>query len=279
MRITAIILWAACAAAALGQYAGKIVFTSTRDGNPEIYVMSADGSHVVRLTNNRAYDDQPATSPDGTLVVFVSNRDGNHELYTVGVDGKGLRRLTDTPYSEIDPSFSPDGRWIVYTAMAEGDKDIWRLNVDTGETETLVTGEGDEFMARVAPDGALAYVEDGGNSEVIFSKDGINRNLSAAPGIDTMPSFSPDGNTVYFITNRGGDYDVMAVNRDGSDLRELITLESTEGRAAPSPDGAYLAVASDKGGDLDIYIFSTEGELLEQLTPNGEEDYEPFWSK
>jgi Tol biopolymer transport system component len=279
MRIAAILLWAACAVGAFGQYSGKIVFTSTRDGNPEIYVMSADGSNVVRLTNNRAYDDQPATSPDGSLVVFVSNRDGNHELYTVGVGGKNLRRLTDTPYSEIDPSFSPDGKWVVYTAMAQGDKDIWRLNVETGEIETLVTGEGDQFMARVAADGALVYVEDGGDNEVVLLKDRVKENLSVAPGIDTMPSFSPDGNTVYFITNRGGDYDVMAVDRDGSDLRELITLESTEGRAAPSPDGAYLAVASDKDGDLDIYIFSSNGELLEQLTPNGEEDYEPFWSK
>jgi TolB protein len=279
MRIAVVLVLAAFAVAAFGLYPGKIAFTSNRDGNREIYVTQADGSDIVRLTNNKAYDDQPALSPDGAWVVFVSNRDGNHELYLIGVDGKELRRLTDTPYSEIDPSFLPDGRWVIYTAMAEGDKDIWRFNVESGETEVLVTGEGDQFMARMAPDGALAYVEDGGDNEVVLLEDGVKTNLSRSPGIDTLPTFSPNGETVYYTTNRGGDYDLIAVNRDGSGLRELITLESTEGRAWPSPDGAYVAVASDKDGDLEIYIFSPEGELLEQITDNEYEDYEPSWSK
>jgi len=280
MRVAASWVTVACAAAgAFGSYAGEIAFTSDRDGNQEIYLMKADGSGVTRLTNNKAYDDQPALSPEGDRVVFVSNRDGNHELYVIGADGKGLRRLTNTPYSEIDPSFSPDGRWVIYTAMAEGDKDIWRLNVATGETEVLVTGEGDQFMARAGSDGSLVYVEDGGDNEILLLKDGVRKNLTRAPGLDTMPSFSADGKTVYFVSNRGGDYDLMAVGRDGSGLREVIALESSEGRASPSPDGNYLAVASDKDGDLEIYIFSPAGELLEQLTENEYEDYEPFWSK
>lgn len=279
MRVATSLMMVACTAGAFGSYAGEIAFTSDRDGNQEIYLMKADGSGVTRLTNNKAYDDQPVLSPDGEGVVFVSNRDGNHELYVIGADGKGLRRLTNTPYSEIDPSFSPDGRWVIYTAMAEGDKDVWRMNVATGETEVLVGGEGDQFMARAGPDGSLAYVEDGGDNEVYILKDGVRKNLARAPGLDTMPSFSPDGKTIYFVSNRGGDYDLMAVGRDGSGLREVITLESSEGRASPSPDGNYLAVASDKDGDLEIYIFSLEGELLEQLTENEYEDYEPSWGK
>ena len=267
------------AASAYGAYEGKIVFTSNRDGNQEVYVAAADGSSVVRLTNNKAYDDQPALSPDGKLVVFVSNRDGNNELYVVGVDGTGMRRITNTAYPEIDPSFSPDGRWIIYTSMAEGDKDIVRLPLTGGEPEDLVTGEGDQFMARMAPDGALVYVENGGDEEIILYKDGVKKNLSQSPGLDLMPSFSTDGRLVYFTSNRGGDYDLFVVNRDGSALKELITLESSEGRAAVSPDGQFLAVASDQDGELDIYIYSLDGEMLEQLTQNEAEDYEPFWGK
>jgi TolB protein len=231
------------------------------------------------LTNDKAYDDQPALSPDGKSVVFVSNRDGNNELYVIGVNGTGLRRITDTAYPEIDPSFSPDGRWIIYTSMAEGDKDIVRIPLAGGEPEILVTGEGDQFMARMAPDGALVYVENGGDEEIVLYKDGKKKNLSQSPGLDLMPSFSADGDLVYFTSNRGGDYDLFVVNRDGSALKELITLESSEGRAAVSPEGRYLAVASDQDGELDIYIFSLDGEMLEQLTQNEAEDYEPFWGK
>ncbi|NIT36542.1 MAG: DUF5050 domain-containing protein [candidate division Zixibacteria bacterium] len=280
MRVPVILTCAVCAAAgAFASYPGKIVFTSDRDGNHDIYIMEGDGSDVVRLTSDDAYEDQPALSPDGELVVFVSNRDGNNELYVVGADGKGLRRLTDTLYPELDPSFSPDGKWVIFTSMAGGDKDIWRLNIETGETEELVAGEGDQFMGRAAADGALVYIEDGGNDDVILLEDGVRRNLSRSPGIDTMASFSADGRVIYFTSNRAGNYDLFAVKRDGSGVREVIALESLEGRASASPDGQYLSITSDKDGDLEIYVISPEGGVVEQLTENECQDYEPFWSK
>ncbi|MGD8718768.1 MAG: DUF5050 domain-containing protein [Candidatus Zixiibacteriota bacterium] len=267
------------AAPALAAQSGKIVFTSDRDGNQEIYIMNADGTAVARLTNDKAYDDQPFLSPDGKSVVFVSNRDGNNEIYVVGADGKGLKRLTDTDYPEIDPAYTPDGKWIIYTSMAEGDKDVWRLSVATGDVEELVTGDGDQFMARAAADGTLVYVQNGGDEEVMIRTGGVTKNLSSSPGVDTMPSFSADGKVVYFTSSRGGDYDLYCINRDGSDLREIVTLESLEGRGAASPAGGTVALASDGDGDLEIYIFTDDGEMIQKLTDNEYDDYEPHWGK
>lgn len=276
-------IWSAtvtCVAVAFSAPAGKIAFTSTRDGNAEVYVMDADGSDLVRLTNNKASDDQPAVSPDGKSVVFVSNRDGNHELYIVGIDGKGLKRLTETPYAELDPSFYPDGKSVIFTTTARGGKDLARLDLTTGKVEDVVTDDGDQFMSRVANDGALVYVEDGGDQEIIF-RDAAGRkvNLSNSPGVDTMPVFSPDGKIVYFVSQRGGDYDVYAVNRDGSGVRELLATEALEGRPAPSPDGTLLVVPSDADGDLDLYLYTVAGERVSQLTTDDGDDYEPYWSQ
>ena len=53
---------------------GTIAFYSDRDGNPEIYTMNADGSGAVRLTNDPAFDDSPAISPDGTQIAFLTAR-------------------------------------------------------------------------------------------------------------------------------------------------------------------------------------------------------------
>ena len=54
----------------------KIAFTSTRDGNSEIYVMNADGTNQTRLTNNTAFDAWPSFSPDSQKIIFTSLRDG-----------------------------------------------------------------------------------------------------------------------------------------------------------------------------------------------------------
>jgi Tol biopolymer transport system component len=256
---------------------GHIAFTSNRDGNREIYVVAADGTGVLRLTNNKAYDDQPSLTPDGTQVVFCSNRDGNTELYVVGVDGKNLKRLTNTNYPEGDPSFAPDGQSILYTSMVEGDKDIWRYNLATGKSEKVIGGEGDQSMARELVDGAIVYVQ-GGGEEIMLWDGGAAKLLGGSPNLDTMPAPSPDGKAVYFVSNRKGDYDIYVINRDGTGERELVALPSLEGRPTPSPDGKYLALTSDMDGDLDIYVFTVAGEKVAAVTANdGLEDYEPSW--
>jgi Tol biopolymer transport system component len=81
----------------------RIVFTSNRDGNYEIYVMDADGSNQQRLTDNPARDSHPSWSPDGSRIAFHSNRDGNMEIYMMDADGSNQQRLTyNYVHDEID---------------------------------------------------------------------------------------------------------------------------------------------------------------------------------
>jgi Tol biopolymer transport system component len=67
------------------------------NGSYEIYVMNADGSNLVQLTNNPGNDNMdPRWSPDGTQIIFWSSRDGNKELYVMNADGSNQTRLTNT---------------------------------------------------------------------------------------------------------------------------------------------------------------------------------------
>ena len=62
----------------------RIVFTSRRDGNNEIYVMDADGGNRERLTDNPANDFDPDWSPDGTKIAFASRRNGDvYQIYVM----------------------------------------------------------------------------------------------------------------------------------------------------------------------------------------------------
>jgi len=69
---------------------GKIAFISDRDGKAQIYVMDADGSNVVNLTNDFFENWAPEWSPDGEKIAFQSDRDGNWEIYIMDVDGSNI---------------------------------------------------------------------------------------------------------------------------------------------------------------------------------------------
>jgi Tol biopolymer transport system component len=65
----------------------KLVFISTHDGDPEIFIMNADGTGIKKLTDNSAVDAAPSWSPDGGKIVFTSDRSGAFELYRMNSDG------------------------------------------------------------------------------------------------------------------------------------------------------------------------------------------------
>lgn len=115
-----------------------LAFRSNRDGNDEIYLMAADGSGALNLTNHPARDTHPAWSPDGSLIAFVSDRDGNDEIYVMTHDGSELTRLTNNPGMDTYPKWSPDGKRIAFYSEIPGNNnpDIYVMMADgTGRSQ------------------------------------------------------------------------------------------------------------------------------------------------
>mgnify|MGYP000561648393 CR=1 FL=1 len=83
----------------------KIVFTTNRDGNYEIYAMNTDGTSQTRLTTSSGDDLAPSWNLAGTKIAFDSNRDGNWNIYTMNLDGSGQTQLTTN---------AADDRWNVW---------------------------------------------------------------------------------------------------------------------------------------------------------------------
>jgi len=125
------------------QLAGTIVFTSTRDGNREIYKTDGDGSDQVRLTNNTASDRHPAISPDGQEIVFLSDRIGELELFKMNIDGSEVTQLTDdipaTQSSARGVDWSPDGEEIIFAIKNSGVIQLYRADSDGSNVSQLVS--------------------------------------------------------------------------------------------------------------------------------------------
>jgi Tol biopolymer transport system component len=155
---------------------GKIAFTSTRDGNGEIYAINADGSEQTRLTNDRHNDGNPDWSPDGTKIAFESIRPGGiaYEIWVMNADGSDPRMLTSNDANDLNPSWSPDGTKIAFRS----DRDpagIYVMNADgSGET-----------------------------------------NISNNPPV-SHPSWSPDGTKIAFQRYIDGNWEIYVMNADGS---------------------------------------------------------------
>ncbi len=132
-----------------------------------IYLMNADGSHIVRITTPPASavggDQLPDFSPDGTKLAFVRDGSdgGDGTIYIVGIDGMGLRKVTPTSADAWRPRWSPDGSKLLFGApdsdTAPSDRNVYVVNSD-GSGLTALTHESDPSWAEDpawSPDGTM----------------------------------------------------------------------------------------------------------------------------
>jgi Tol biopolymer transport system component len=112
-------------------------FNYVEDGG-DIWVMDADGSYPMKLTDHPAEGWWPKFSPDGRQIAFQSKRDGNHEIYVMNSDGSNLMRLTNHPADDEDPNWSPDGKVIAFISIRDGHYEVYTMNAD-GSNQTRIT--------------------------------------------------------------------------------------------------------------------------------------------
>ncbi len=208
---------------------GKIVFTSERDGNQEIYVMSVDGAARARLTEDAAPDWCPDWSPDASRIAFTSNRDGNSEIYVMGADGSTPTRLTHEPAADTCPEWSSDGKSIAFTSNRRGSEQLYVMRADgTGAVQLTHDGGRDPAWSSEMTRIAFTSDRDGNENVYVVGPDGRGETrLTDDPADDKFPLWAPDGSKILFASERGlerGGDELYAMSPDGSDLRKLTSF-------------------------------------------------------
>ena len=135
----------------------RIVFTSFRDGDAEIYIMDADGKNPRRITHAKGYDGGPFFSPDGKRIIYRSDRKGNDllQVYVNNTEGTAERALTQNEFVNWGPYWHPDGSHVIYATSKHGHSnyELYLMNVDSGAEERITYHEGFDGLPVFSPDG------------------------------------------------------------------------------------------------------------------------------
>lgn len=187
----------------------RIVFRSNRDGDADIYTMSADGTDVRQVADMAGDERYPSFSPDGSQILFQSNADGDRDIYVMNADGSGRRQLTvNDVIFDSAPMWSPDGREIAFE----------RMDAETSQTS--------------------GAIHDSGEIHVMDAAGGNVRRLTTNAVHDEGPAWSPDGQSLVFTSEREDPAgDIWVMGADGAGARKVAGSAAIE----ESPDWQPLA--------------------------------------
>jgi TolB protein len=178
-----------------------IAYSSSRSGDPEIWVSDANGALARRITSFRGPDVSPVFNPrTGSQIAWISGRTGLPQLYIMDTDGSAIQRMTDGGYA-TSVSWSPNGQFLAfawdrkYGPGAPGGQDIYIMEIATKRWIQLTHDGGRCDFPSWSPDGrhiVYANTADGKASHMkimTMLADGTQKRALTGPGAD-MPNWS-----------------------------------------------------------------------------------------
>ncbi len=287
----------------------RIVYESLQDtdggSNWEVYIVDADGSNRVNLTNTPETDEHyPHASPDGTKVLFVAiegvgRRDRTRSVYYMNVDGTGRTKVAENAYQ---PTWSGDGASIAFlkgeyarfSSSMTSNRGLAVFDLSSGTTRDHPE-DGLRMLYNLtwSPDGAwfIATSRAGRRGNVLFSATGAGINSLSISGC--RPDISPDGDRIAWGRTdhelRIGTFRPSADRENVVDQVPVVAVNRNDKvyHVDWSPDGRYLAFSygPSRGGQAvgqratgwNISVLEISTGKWVQITTDGDHNKEPDW--
>ncbi len=255
---------------------------------------SPDSLGEPALTDKTEFNLSPSVSPDGRYVAFIGRNNPFTldlllaDLETGKVTDKLVSSNTDAHFDALQfidaaGAWSPDGKQFAFVVVKDGDNAIAVMNMKSHNIERTIKLDSVDAISQIAwsPDGVTLAVSGsyGGISDLYTYDlgDGIQKRLTADRYADFQPTWSPDGRTIAWVTDRGrgtsfdsltfrplqiGLFDVATGEM------QLISMSDSAKHINPqySPDGSSLYFVSDPDGFPNVYRYSFDTDSFYKVT-------------
>ncbi|RME61542.1 MAG: hypothetical protein D6780_01450 [Candidatus Dadabacteria bacterium] len=255
---------------------GKIVFSSGKAGDFDIWVLHLEEKSLEQLTSGTYWNDMPRWSPDGEKITFISNRTTIPKLYLMDKHGENQTLLTKEDRFATTPCWFPDGEHVAFCGNF-GNPDfigIYKININNLSKGIEPLLEEKEIIEGIdiSSDGTkLLYTSKESGNLDIWEYDltnGNKRQITTHPSADYSPSYSPDNKYIAFISVRESegeeskrDSDIWVVPSDLSEKPKRLTTNSGADEFVRwHPSGKYLiyCASSTEGSDARIKLLDIE---------------------
>jgi hypothetical protein len=260
---------------------GKILFTSNRAGNGDIYVMNANGSGQTNLSNTASIEEGFARYRlDGGKIVYPRT----DALWTMNPDGSNQAVLLQGG-APLFPDYHPSGSAVIFSRPFTSDYDICRVNDDGSGFSQILSNYFGDYYPRWSPDGSkftfhtfnqinFDYLPD----IYIANANGSNQTRLTFTGGNACANWSPDGRKLVYQAQTGGNYEIYVMNSNGTGQTRLTNNSAEDILPTFSPDGKFIAFVSDRDGNNEIYVMNANGTGQTRLTNNIADDTAPSWA-
>jgi Tol biopolymer transport system component len=270
-------------------FSGKIAYTSVANLSSiqDLFVINADGSNKVKVSESNIDNFRPVWSPDGSKLAYFTNGLGRHTIVTVNSDGTNRRTISTTENEWL--SWSSDSQKLVYESEPDlqGNTEILTVNSD-GSNLTPITEKSNTNHSPVwSPDGkriAYLYRNVGGNDIYLINPDGSDKvkiTNSDKNSSYQLPQWSPDSNKILTLDGFGM---INIINTDGINQNEIKLSGYILSLPRWSPDSSKIvfdltySVIDNTNQKSNLYIINLDGTGLMQLTDNSSLNIFPSWS-
>lgn len=224
-----------------------------------------------------------------TQIAFVSSRTGSKEIWVMDYDGSNQHPLTSLHTISLTPRWSPDASRIAFTCFAPYhtivSPQLCMYSMDAGKVLTFQRYRGTNSSPAWSPDGSRIMFSSSmlGNPELFVadSNGGNPKRLTFSNGASTSPAWNPKtGQTVVFVSDRGGIPKLFMMNADGTNSTELdVPDKGYLIDPAWAPNGQLLAFSWRRPeGNYDMYLMDAATHQIVEITRDSGRNERPSWA-